>query len=182
MSGFGADLRHSARGLRRTPGSTALAVLTVALGIGANTTIFSILNGAFLHPPALDHVRDPGRLVVLWSANASRGLDKEAVSPADFRDWEREARSCERLGALTRLDRDLTGSGEPVRLEGAAVSAGLFPLFGLQPRLGRGFLPEDERPGAPRVTILSDGLWRRRFAADPSLLGKAIILAASRPP
>src|SRR5262249_48920426 len=155
------DLRHGLRRLVASPGFTALAGLTLALGIGANSALWSVVSGVLLAPLPLP---DPGRLAVLWE---TRGDLRGTVTAPDFVDWQRRARWFSGLGAPTSPSVSLTGRGEPERLVAARVSAGWFPVLGLRPALGRGFTAEEDADGGPRVVLLSDGLWRRRFGADP---------------
>jgi putative ABC transport system permease protein len=165
------DLRYGVRMLRKNPGFTCVAVLTLALGIGANSAIFSIVNAVLLR--SLPY-RDPGRLVFLHQRRPQEG-NRLALS-ADFLQWRDQAKSFERIAAYGSGTADLTGRGEAARLSAASVSADLFATLGTAPAHGRAFTPaEDMAPGAP-VVILSDSLWRRRFGGDPQVIGQAITL------
>ena len=164
------DARYATRVLARSRGFAFVGVLTLALGIGADTAIFSVVRGVLLRP--LPYSR-PERLVALQSV--IRGTTT-AVSPPDFVDWRVETRSFSGLAAFYVGTANLTGSGEPERLTQAHVSSNFFDLLGVQPTIGRGFRPDEDRPDAPRVAVLSDGLWRRRFGADSSIVGRTIIL------
>ena len=167
------DLRYGARMLARNPGFTAVAVLTLALGIGANASIFSVVNGILLGPlpyPEAD------RLVQLYAAKPSKGWDDFAVSHPDFLDWSEQNESFEGMAIYRGRSLSLTGEGEPERLRGLAASANLFSVLGRSPAQGRAFRAEEDRPGADRVAVLSHGLWERRFGSDPDLLGRTLIL------
>ncbi len=167
------DMRYGSRMILKNPGFTLVAALTLALGIGANTAIFSIVNGILLRPEA---VQDPERLVVLWSLNSSRSRDGNPVSPGDFAYWREQSRSFESLSALTGAARNLSGAVEPERLQSYRVSINFFPLLGVQPMMGRSFTTGEDQVGNNRVVVLSHGLWRRRFGADPGIVGKTITL------
>jgi putative ABC transport system permease protein len=168
------DIRFSLRSLRRSPGHTAAALLALALGIGANTAIFSVVHGVLLEPLPYP---SPERLVMLIDANPSRGFDRFTSSPPNFIDWRDQSRSFAGMAAMTRANPSLTGGGaEPERLEGAQISAGFFETLQVPPALGRGIGAADDRPGAPPVVVLSHELWRRRFGADPRLVGRTIDL------
>ncbi len=165
------DVRHAVRGLRRTPGFTVAAVLTLALGIGANTAVFSVVDAVLLRPLTYD---DPDRLVVVHETLPALG--RIPVSAGSFEEWRKAARSFEQMALIAIAPVILTGSGEPERLDAARVSASLFPMLGTTPPLGRTFTPEEEMPGRHRVVALSDDLWRRRFGADPAIVGRTITL------
>ncbi len=165
------DLRYGLRMLRKNPGFTLVAVLTLALGIGANSAIFSVVNAVLLR--SLPY-RDPDRLVLVSYIRAREG--SSFARPAEFLDWRDQAKVFEQIGAYRSDAADLTGSGEPERLEAAFVSADLFATLGVAPALGRAFTPEEDTFGGPLAVILSDGLWRRRFGGDPQVIGRAITL------
>jgi putative ABC transport system permease protein len=160
--------------LLKRPGFTIIAVLTLALGIGANTAIFSVVNAVVLRP--LPYAA-PDRLVMIWETMP--GNDKRWVAPGNFVDWQKQNQSFEQIAAyantsLTNLN--LTGATEPEKLTGVAVTMNIFSTLGVEAALGRTFLPEDEQREGGRVVVLSDGLWQRRFGADPNILGQAITL------
>ena len=165
------DLRFGLRILLKNPGFTFVAALTLALGIGANTAIFSVVNAVLLR--ALPF-KDADRLVALWESNP-RNMQNE-VAAANFLDWREQNQVFEQLAALSYASIALTGGDEPERLQAAVVTPSFFFTLGTPASLGRVFLPEEEKPGAAPVAILSHGLWRRRFAADPNLIGKTITL------
>jgi putative ABC transport system permease protein len=159
--------------LGRNPGFTAVAVITLALGIGANTAIFSVVNAVLLRPLPY---KDPDRLVFVWETDRQRGGRWHSVTPADFVDWREQNGVFEDMAAVAISSVNLTGNGEPKTLEGHRVSASLFPLLGVSPLLGRTFLAEEDRPGGDRVVILSHRLWQEGFGADPRLIGKTLTL------
>jgi putative ABC transport system permease protein len=176
MSTFGHDLRYALRALRRTPGFTAAAVAALALGIGATTTIFTVVNGVLLRPL---QYQAPERLANIWNDLGQGAQSLPAVSPLDFRDYKERSRAFEDFAAaaegnVANLRGNLTGDGEPERADVVTVTANFFPLLGIAPMLGRQFLPEEEVVNGPHVVMLSHRLWERRYAADPSLVGRAI--------
>ncbi|HEX8293919.1 MAG TPA: ABC transporter permease, partial [Pyrinomonadaceae bacterium] len=146
------DVRFGARMLRKRPGFTAVAVLTLALGIGANTAIFSLVHAVLLRPLPFPEAE---RLVMLWEDASRIGFPQNTPAPANFLDWKTQTQSFEGVAALMWRSLNLTGYGEPQKLNGNAVSADLFPLLGVRPALGRGFTAQEERPGSDRVVILS---------------------------
>src|SRR5262245_37996257 len=168
------DIRYCLRTLARTPVFTITVVLTLALGIGANTAIFSIVDRLLLRSLPFPH----GEQLVVIHENR-RTAPQMDVSPANWLDWQRDSRSFESLAAWTnRFPSTLTGSGEPERLKAETVSHEFFPLLGVQPVLGRVFSPDDDRPGAPPTAVLSYSLWQRKFGGDKGILGKTIELNA----
>jgi predicted permease len=167
------DIRYALCMLRKNPGFTAAAVLTLALGIGANTAIFTVINAVLLRPLPFQH---PERLVALWESNPQQEIDRAAVSPPNFVDWSSQSRTLEQIAAYRYWGFVLAGGDAPERIDGARVSAGLFSLLGVKPILGRTFLPEEDRFGGNHVVLVREGLWRRRFGADPGLLGKSLAL------
>ena len=172
------DLRYAARALRRAPGFTAAAVLTLALGIGATTTIFTVVNGVLLRSLPYAHAE---RIMNIWNDFGENAQSLPAVSPLDFRDYQRRSRTFESFaaasaGRVVGLSGNLTGAGEPQRVELATVTANFFPLFGVTPQQGRNFLPDEEVPNGPDVVMLSDRLWRSRYGADPRVVGSTIQL------
>jgi len=175
MEDFFMDIRFGARMLRKNPGFTAVAIVTLALGIAANTTIFSAVNGWMLRPPP---IKDHASVVVILSTDPAKGWgwDQNPVSAPDFIAWREQSHSFEDMVASQLSDFALTGEGEPEWLEGMRVSASYFNVLGVAPALGRTFLPSEDRPGPDQVVILSDGLWQRRFAANPKVVGEAVRL------
>ena len=142
------DIRRSARTLARSPGFCAVAALTLAVGIGANTAMFSVVNAILLRPLPFPN-RD--RIVQIWATNPSKGWTRVPVSPLDFLDWRKQNQSFERLTAARFWFYTLAGQGNPEQLHGMRVSPGFFATLGVQPRLGRAFLQEEEQPGRDRV-------------------------------
>jgi predicted permease len=175
LQDLGQDLRYGLRMLRRFPGFTGVAVLTLALGIGANTAIFSIVNAVLLRP--LPYTQS-NRLVDLYSK--TQESDQTLVPYPTFLYWQRKAHALSAMGAWTDDTFDLTGTGMATRLEGRRVSANFFSRFGVRPILGRDFRPEDDRLGAAAVAVLSEGFWKDRLGGSPSAIGKTLMLDGSR--
>ncbi len=176
LEDFLMDLRFGARMLRRSPGFTAVAVVTLALGVAANTTIFSAVNGWMLRPP---RIKDPGRVVAVLTTDPAKGRygwDQKPVSVPDFLAWRAQNQSFDGMAASELSDFALTGDGEPERFLGARVSAGYFQLLGVDAALGRTFLPGEDQAGHAQVVILSYGLWQRRFASDAKVIGATLRL------
>ena len=176
MTSLRQDLRYAFRALRRTPGFTLAAILTLALGIGATTTIFTVVNGVLLRPLPYPHA---DRLANIWNDFGEGAQSLPAVSPLDFRDYQQRSRTFETFAAASAanvvgLRGNLTGAGEPERVDLATVTANFFPLFGVTPAYGRNFIAEEEAPNGPHVVMLSERLWRRRYGADPRLVGTTI--------
>ncbi|MGD8328997.1 MAG: ABC transporter permease [Acidobacteriota bacterium] len=167
------DLRYALRGLRHNPGVTAAAVLTLAIAIGANTAMFSLVDGILLRPFAFP---EPDRLVQIWDSNPSRGWDYFSVSPPNFVDYREQSSSFESVTSYFNSNTTLTGVEEPERLRVAVVGPDYFQTFGIQPQVGRAFAPSDNEPGANDVVILSAQLWNRRFGGDPDVVGGVITL------
>ena len=173
MSTLWQDLRYGARMLARNPGFTVVAVLTLALGIGVNTAIFSVVNAVLLRPLPYP---EPDRLVTIWNRYEKLGEGRFTNSVPDFLDRKEQSETLENIAALTLGTFNLLGDGEPLRIEGISASASLFPLLGVEPRLGRVFLPEEDQPGQNQVVVVSHGLWQRRFGGDPGLVGRTLNL------
>ncbi len=168
---FGQDLRYGARILAKNPGFTTVAVLTLALGIGANTAIFSVVNGVLLNP--LPYWQ-PDQLVALYSGTTEG--DRGISSYPNFLDWARNNRSFSALAAYRPDSFNLAGMGEPERVPAEMVSASFFPLLGVQPILGRTFLPNEDQLGSAPAVLISDGFWKRNFGSSPGALGKVLTL------
>src|SRR5881296_1569513 len=167
------DLRYAARMLRKNPAFTAAVVLTLALGIGANTAIFSVCDAVLLKPLPYS---DPDRIVMLWE-QALRGETPGLVAPANFVDWREQSRSFGEMAAINpNPNFVLTGQGEPARLTGAGVSSNLFSLLGARITFGRDFLKEEDRPGHDRVAILSYSTWLHRLGGQADIIGKHVTL------
>jgi len=168
------DLRYAARALLKSPGFTATAVLTLMLGIGANTAIFSVVDSVLLR--SLPY-REPERLVMLWENHPQEGAPRNPFAPANFADLSAQTGSFERIGAIYPYSTvNLTGAGEPEQLRLLRVSGDLFPTLGVAARLGRTLGPEDDRPGGPNLVVISDGFWRSRFGGDPAAVGRSVTL------
>ncbi len=172
---LGQDLRYALRQLRTHPGYAALVAATLALGIGANTAMFSAVNAVVLRPLPF---RDPGRLYALWEANPVKGWDRETAAPANMYDWKAGVSAFEDVAAYADFDDEkvLTGQGEPRVLNATDVTGNFFQVLGVQPRLGPGFRPEETWRGSEPVVLLSDATWRDRFGADPAIVGRTIRL------
>lgn len=172
MRSFFHDARFAVRTLRRTPGITAVALLTLALGIGANTAIFSVIRGVLLEPVSAP---EPDRLVAV-AARTPRA-ERFPLSYETFRDLERQSESFSALGALRSQSVAVTGGGrEPERIRGLFVTAGFFDALGERPALGRAIRAGEDAPGAPRTAVLSHGFWQRRWGGDPEVIGEQVVL------
>ncbi|HET7452524.1 MAG TPA: ABC transporter permease, partial [Thermoanaerobaculia bacterium] len=174
MSGLVQDVRYALRGFRRSPGFAAVAVATLAAGIGANTAIFSVVDGVLLRPLRFPH---PERLASVAELDPEGNRDN--VGWATFADWRRQARSFTDIAVASYWSPTLLGGVEAQPLEGLRVSSGFFPMIGVTPALGRGFLPEEDHPGKNRVAVIGHGLFVRRFGGDPSVVGKTISLGGT---
>jgi putative ABC transport system permease protein len=167
------DLRYGVRMLAKNPGFTAVAVLTVALGIGVNTAIFGLLEATLnVHLP----IKDQGRIAYLWATNLPQRVSRGTVSVPDFLDYREQNRVFEDIAASSYTTFTLTNVPEPIRVSAEQVSENFPRLLGVQPAMGRTFLAEESRPGSHRVVILSHGLWQRTFSTDPKVLGRTITL------
>ena len=167
------DFRYGLRILRKSPGFTAVAVLTLALGIGANTAIFSVVDGVLVRPLPYG---DPNRLVVVWETNQSRGVPKTDVAPPNLFDWQEQTDIFEAIGGYTPADVTLTYGGEAEQVPAARISVDLFRVLHTSPSLGRGFASSDGGEDAPRIVLLSHGLWQRRFGSETRIIGRTVIL------
>jgi predicted permease len=171
-------LRYTLRALSRDRAFAAMVVFSLALGIGANTAIFSLVNGVLLRPP---DYRQPDRVVAVDQVipKFAKLYPALPINPGILMEWRKQARSFESIGVMKPASFNITGNGEPEVLIGARVSANLFTVLGVQPRLGRTFLESEDASGRDRVAILADSLWRRRFHADPAIIGRKILLDGS---
>jgi putative ABC transport system permease protein len=167
------DVRCGLRMLGKNAGFAVVAILTLALGIGANTAIFSVIHAVLLNPLPYN---DPDRIVLVVESNPSRGFPQFAVSPPNYVDWKKESTAFENMASIARGDFNYTGGAEPERLSGARVSASFFAVMGATPAIGRTFLPEDDVLGKASVVVLSYGLWARHFGNDPQVVGKSLTL------
>jgi putative ABC transport system permease protein len=169
---LGQDIRYGLRMLARAPAFTAIAVLALALGIGANSAIFSVVNAILLRPLPY---KNPSQLVVIWENATHLGFPKNTPSPANFLDWQKENTVFEGMGAFAERSFNLTGVGEPERLDGRRVSANLFDLLGVKPIVGRTFVADEDKPGT-KVALLNESLWKLRFGSDPGVIGRSLAL------
>jgi putative ABC transport system permease protein len=172
MADFLQDLRYAIRMLRKSPGITAVIILTLALGIGANTAIYSVINAVLFH--TLPY-QDPAQLV--WITDLLPKRSQRIVFDVEYFTWRRQSHAFQDMAAYSPSgDFTLTGAGEPIRVAAGRVTFSFFHVLGAEPRLGRAFSPEEDRPGGARAAILSDTLWRQRFSSDPTIVGKPIAL------
>jgi putative ABC transport system permease protein len=172
------DVRYAFRMLLKRPGFTVIVVLTLALGIGANTTIFSAIDAVLLNPLPY---KDPDRLMVVWETNKQLGpemWDRNEAAIGNFLDWRSRNQIFDQLGALFDTSMNLTGVGEPQRIQSCVVTTNFFQVLGVQPMLGRSFVPESETPGSPFTAIISHELWQRQFGSDPNVINKSLTLNA----
>ncbi len=171
MEHFLQDVRYAARTLRKSPAFTAIAALCLTLGIATNTTLFSVFDAILLRPFPF---ADPKNVVFLRDRSAKNPNNDAGISYLNYRDWREQSKSFVDMGATSGRNLAITEGEEPERLNGQAVSASLFSLLGLRPQLGRLFRDDEDKPGAPGVVLLSDEVWRRRYASDSSILGRVI--------
>src|SRR5262245_20787126 len=175
MGGFRQDLAHAVRRLARRPGFTAVAAQTLAVGIGGAAAIFSVAHAVILRP--LPYA-EPDRLALVWQSDRERAQPFLEMSYPAFRDWRAGNPVFEDMAGLPSTNQSwtLSGRGEPVELMGRLVSWSFFDVLGVPPALGRTLLAEDDRRGVPRVVVLSHALWRERFASDPRIVGRLLVL------
>lgn len=168
------DLRYAVRMLAKSPGFTAAAILTLALAIGANTAIFSVINSVLLRPLPY---RDAGRLAMIWSEFPERHWTQNIVYPGDYQDWKAQSHSMEDMAAFEEVDFNLSRANAAAeQIRGGKVSANFFAVLKASPAFGRTFTPEEDQPNGARVALLSHACWRQRYAGDPSAIGKTIAL------
>jgi putative ABC transport system permease protein len=183
MNRIFADLRYAIRNLARTPAFAIVAVLTLAIGIGANTAMFTVANTVLWRPLPYPH---PGQLVQIWETNPLKHWTQSVASPANFADWQTQNTVFSGMAAYVGANKQgiggrdvfLTGSGEPLQLKACAVTGNLFDVLQVKPLLGRTFVNEETFEGKGRVVVLSYGLWRSTFAGDPNIVGRTISLTA----
>ena len=173
MGNIWQDLRYGFRTLVKNPGFTAVAVIALALGIGANSAIFSVVNTVLLRPLPY---KDSEGLVMVWEDATKHGYPRDTPAVANYIDWRDQNQVFQGMAAIADQSFNLTGSGEPERLDGRRVSASLFKILGVEPQLGRTFTTEEDQAGGNPVVILSHRLWQRRFASDPAIVGKTLTL------
>jgi putative ABC transport system permease protein len=167
------DLRHGLRTLRKHPGFAVAAVLALGIGTGVNTAVFTVVNGVLLRPLAYG---DPQALVFVWASNPKTNRLRDPISVPDLVDYRSQSSSLENIASFVYDDFNLSTAGEPARVQGTMVSANFFATLGVVPRLGRAFSDEEERSSAERVVVISDGLWKRRFGADPGIIDRTVQL------
>ncbi len=165
------DLKFSVRSLLKRPALTIIAIVTLAIGIGANSAIFSVVNALLLKPLPFP---DPDRIVALWEKVPSRGVERNEVTVANYLDWRAQNRTFEQLGIYRWWSTNLTGANSPERVQGFQVTPNFLDIVGVKPLLGRGFSGEEDQPGKDAVALLTYSLWQRRFAANPDIVNKTI--------
>ena len=173
MNGLLQDLRYALRQLRKSPGFTAVAVITLALGIGANTTMFSTVNAMLLRPFPFPHL---DRIVSVWESVPKQNDYRMDAAPANFRDWSEQNQGFEQLAAVQGWDANLTGGSVAQHVEGFRVTSGFFPLLGMPMQLGRSIGSADFQPGAPQVVVVKYGFWQQHLGSDPGIVGKQLLL------
>jgi putative ABC transport system permease protein len=167
------DFRSSTRAFLKHPGFVITTTLILALGVGANATIFSVVNAILVRPLPY---KEPDRIVMIWETNQSQAVPRAIVSPANFLDWKKQNQVFEDLAAFRFWYYTLTGSGDPEKYQGARVSASFFPLLGVSPEIGRNFKSEEEEIGRDHVVMLSHALWQRRFGGNPNIIGQPLTI------
>jgi hypothetical protein len=167
------DLRYAVRVLFKSKALTIVALLTLALGIGVNSAIFSVVNAIVLRPLPYPRSQD---LMVVWGNLHKTGLEEIEISALEFRDFQQQCQAFDQIAAYTTAGLNLTGVDQPERLRGAAISANLFPTLGAQPHLGRNIAAEEDQYGNDRVVIISHSLWQRRFGGDAGVINRTIQL------
>ena len=173
METFLQDVRYGFRLLWKSPVFTVVSVITLALGIGANTALFSVVNSVILRPLPFP---DSSRLAMVWASLPKLNMARIPVAPSDFNDYVQAQKSFENMAIFENQNFDITGNGDPERVVGARVSAALFPVLGIQPMLGRTFVAEEDQPGQEQVAVLGYSLWQQRYGSDRSIVGKNINL------
>jgi putative ABC transport system permease protein len=167
------EIKVALRGLAKTPGFTVIAIVTIALGIGANTAVLSLVNALLIRPLPY---KNPQQLVLIWEQFAQQGLERIPVSAPEYLDYEKQLQSYDRIAAFDYADFNLTGGDMPERVQGSVVSPSLFPLLGVEPIKGRTFAPNEMEPGRDDVIVISARLWQRRFNSDPNILNTKLAL------
>src|SRR5215216_5155330 len=165
------DMRYGVRMLAKSRSLSAVAIIALMLGIGANTAIFSVVNAVLLRPLPYP---EPERLIRIYEKSPQ--FDAMSISYPNFLDWQERNQSFEQMAAFRYDGFNLTGGDLPERIQGRFVSANFFSILGTRPALGRSFLPEEDKPGGNPVVILSNGLWQRRYGRDPNLVGKSLTI------
>src|SRR5215469_12278770 len=165
------DLRYGARTLRKSPGFTLIAVIALALGIGANTAMFSVVNSVLLQP--LPYAQ-PERLLKLYTSMPQ--FRDASISYPNFLDWQQRSRSFEGMAAYRNTTFNLTGSANPERVRGEMMSSTMFPVLGIKPVVGRTFSVDEDRRGAAQVAVLTSSFWKTRFGSDPNIVGRTLTM------
>jgi putative ABC transport system permease protein len=171
------DFRYGVRSLLKRPGFTAIAVITLALGIGANTAIFSLVNAVLLRGLPFT---DPDRLVMIWEDASFAGFPRNTPAPANYVDWKTQNTVFADMAAQDIRSFNLTGDGEPEKIEAFGVTANFFPLLGVKPTLGRWFTVEEDAPGAGRVVVLNYNLWQQRYGGEQNIIGRQLLLSGEK--
>src|SRR4030095_1861397 len=174
MGSFLKDIRYGGRSLMKRPTLTIIAVITLAIGIGANSAIFSVVNGLLINPLAFPEL---DRVVAIWETQLSRGVVRNEASMANYLDWRSQNKTFEQMGLYRWWSASLTGLDTPERIQGFLVTANFLDVLGVKPVLGRGFAADENQPGKDSVAILTHGLWQRRFGSDPGIVNKTITLS-----
>jgi putative ABC transport system permease protein len=174
MDNLVSDIRYAIRSLIKRPGFTLIAVVTLALGIGANSVIFSAINALILKPLPIPN---QDRVVAVWDKNVSRGVERNEATMANFLDWQSQSQSFESLGLYRWWSPNLTGIETPERLQGFLVTAGFFDVAGVKPIMGRTLLEEENQPGKDSVVVITHALWQRHFGGDPNIINRTITLS-----
>src|SRR5258705_3288731 len=172
MDTLSKDVRYGFRSLLKRPAFTIIAIVTLGLGIGANTAIFSTINSLLLKPLPFP---DPDLIVALWDKVPSRGVERNEVTVANYLDWRAQNKTFEQLGIYRWWSTNLTGSDSPERVQGFQVTPNFLDIVGVKPMMGRGFSAEEDQPGQDAVALLTYSLWQRRFGADPNIVDKKIL-------
>src|SRR4029079_807879 len=168
------DIRYGIRMLVKSPSFSIVATIALALGIGANTAIFSVVNAVLLRPLPF---ADSEQLMTVWETDSTRGYTRGTASDPNFADWRDQNHVFEHMSSYYTNDFVLTGRGEPARVQGAVVNADLFPLLRATPMMGRAFLSDEDNPGnAGRVVLLSQQLFQKRFGSDPNVINRSMVL------
>src|SRR5215471_14190798 len=178
MESLLAEIRYSARVLLRTPGFTIVALITLGLGIGVTTAVFSMANAVVFRPLPFG---EPERAVMVWETNPHlQDGDKVPVANADFLDWRSQNHSFESMAAFSAFSFSLSDVNPPIKLDGVLCSTGFFSAIGVEPAKGRGFREHEDEIGNDHVVVISDGLWRRQFGADPNIVGRDLRLTGQK--
>ena len=167
------DIRYGVRSLLKHRGFSLIAVLTLALGIGANTAIFSLVNAVLLRALPFP---DADQLVMVWEDASFAGFPRNTPAPANYADWKSQSQSFAEMAALRTQGFNVTGDGEPEKVEGYGVTANFLPMLGVKPAAGRVFSADEDKPGAAKVVMLSHGFWQRRYGAEQTVMGRQLLL------